>query len=405
MRIALTAEGTRGDIYPMLTLANACGLQGHDVLVCAPPDFREATLDRGLEFRAVGQDIRAYLTAEAAALHGGALAMAKTADKLFHSNVENQFRDLIEATEGCDLILAAGTQIAASTAAERLGVPYRFIAYDPILLPSAEHPALLFSTLPRMPRWANRASWWLQRRLFSLAMGKKVNEQRARFGLAPVEDLFRFALGEQPLLATEPRLAPAPAEWADTRSIGCLHPFLDGTLPEKLEAFLDSGPPPVYVGFGSMTDPNAAATTSLVIAAAREARVRLVLAEGWAGLGGGPLPSDVFVTGPVDHAALFRRVALVVHHGGAGTTTTAARAGKPQVVVPQVMDQFHWARRMERLGVAPAAIPRRRLTQARLVDAIRGATGNEWLVDRAQELGEKLRLDRKNRPSPADAIL
>ena len=109
--------------------------------------------------------------------------------------------------------------------------------------------------------------------------------------------------------------------------------------------------------------------------------------------------------GPVDHAALFRRVSLVVHHGGAGTTTTAARAGKPQVVVPHVLDQFHWAQRVERLGVAPGGLPRRKLTAELLTDGIRAATGNEWLVDRATELGEKLRMDRSQRGDPADLIL
>ncbi|HYG92750.1 MAG TPA: nucleotide disphospho-sugar-binding domain-containing protein, partial [Nocardioides sp.] len=42
------------------------------------------------------------------------------------------------------------------------------------------------------------------------------------------------------------------------------------------------------------------------------------------------------------------------HHGGAGTTTTAARAGAPQVVVPQGGDQLYWAGRVAELGVGTA---------------------------------------------------
>jgi vancomycin aglycone glucosyltransferase len=44
----------------------------------------------------------------------------------------------------------------------------------------------------------------------------------------------------------------------------------------------------------------------------------------------------------------------VVHHGGAGTTTTATRAGAPQVVVPQWADQPYWASRVADLGVGVA---------------------------------------------------
>ena len=56
----------------------------------------------------------------------------------------------------------------------------------------------------------------------------------------------------------------------------------------------------------------------------------------------------------VNQQTLFKRVAAVVHHGGAGTTTAAARAGAPQVVIPQHYDQPYWARRVRELGVGTA---------------------------------------------------
>ena len=43
-----------------------------------------------------------------------------------------------------------------------------------------------------------------------------------------------------------------------------------------------------------------------------------------------------------------------MHHGGAGTTTTATRAGAPQVVVPQWADQPYWASRVAGLGIGAA---------------------------------------------------
>jgi vancomycin aglycone glucosyltransferase len=44
----------------------------------------------------------------------------------------------------------------------------------------------------------------------------------------------------------------------------------------------------------------------------------------------------------------------VIHHGGAGTTTTAARAGAPQVIIPQIGDQPYWAARVRDLGIGAA---------------------------------------------------
>ena len=54
------------------------------------------------------------------------------------------------------------------------------------------------------------------------------------------------------------------------------------------------------------------------------------------------------------HQALFRRVAAVVHPGAAGTTTTAARVGASQVVVPQIADQPYWAARVAEPGIGAA---------------------------------------------------
>jgi vancomycin aglycone glucosyltransferase len=404
MKLAVTAEGTRGDIYPMLALAQRIEASGDEVVFCAPPDFEEATLARGLTFRSVGRDIREYLTAEASSLHGGALAMARAAGELMKDNLGRQFADLHAAASGCDGILSAGTQIAASSVAEHLDVPHRFIAYDPTLLRSEMHPPV-FCSRPNLPRWANRLLWRVQGRLLHLGMGKAVNRERAALGLAPTRDLYGLVLGKDPLLAAEERIAPIPLDAESVRCIGCLHPFDETPFPEKLEAFLDAGPPPVYIGFGSMTDPDPQRSTALLLDAIERAEVRAIVSAGWAGLGGVSLPSHVEVVGAVDHSSLFRRVSVVVHHGGAGTTTTAARSGVPQILVPHVLDQFHWAARIQRLGVGPPPLRRRKLTVDGLAQNLRAVCENEWLADNAAELGEGLRADLAGRGDPVETMI
>ena len=403
MKYAVTAEGTRGDIYPMLALAKRFEAAGHEVVFCAPPDFAEAARERGLVFRPVARDIREYLTAEAGSLHGGALAMARAAGKLFNDNVGRQFADLHAAAIGCDGIVSAGTQIAASSVAEALGVPHRFVAYDPTLLYSEMHPPV-FCTRPNLPRWANRLLWRVQGALLQLGMGKAVNRERKALGLTPTRDLYRLMLGTRPVLATDDRLAPVPSDVEGVDCVGCLHPFDEAPLRPKLEDFLAAGPPPVYIGFGSMTDPDPQRSTALLLKAIKSAGVRAIISEGWAGLGGIALPSHVMVVGAVDHSTLFQRVSAIVHHGGAGTTTTAARAGRPQIIVPHVLDQFHWAGRVQRLGIGPPQLVRRKLTVEGLACSLRAVCENEWLAENASELGVALRADLSNRIDPIDAM-
>jgi vancomycin aglycone glucosyltransferase len=213
-------------------------------------------------------------------------------------------------------------------------------------------------------------------------------------------------LGDRVLLAAEPELAPPPrAARIRVEAIGCLHPFdADAELPGKLETFLAAGEPPVYVGFGSMTDPAPAATTRLVLEAVERAGVRAVLSQGWAGLGEGALPESVAVVGTVPHPALFRRCAAIVHHGGAGTTTTAARAGVPQIVAPHLLDQFYWGARVTDLGIGVSLRARRGLAAATLADAITALRDNDLVAERAAELGARLRDAMQGRDVAAQVL-
>ena len=109
----------------------------------------------------------------------------------------------------------------------------------------------------------------------------------------------------------------------------------------------------MYVGFGSMRPPDG--TAGVAIEAIRAQGRRALVSRGWAGLALIDGRDDCFAVGEVNQQALFGRVAAVVHHGGAGTTTAAARAGAPQVVVPQRGDQPYWAGRVAALGIGTAA--------------------------------------------------
>jgi vancomycin aglycone glucosyltransferase len=108
------------------------------------------------------------------------------------------------------------------------------------------------------------------------------------------------------------------------------------------------------VGFGSIVLPNGQDVAQAAIEAIRARGRRAVLARGWADLALIDDRNDCFLVGEVNQQALFRRVAAVVHHGGAGTTTTAARAGAPQVIVPQIVDQPFWAAHVAALGIGVA---------------------------------------------------
>jgi UDP:flavonoid glycosyltransferase YjiC (YdhE family) len=198
------------------------------------------------------------------------------------------------------------------------------------------------------------------------------------------------------LYGYSPHVIPPPPDWgADTHVTGYwfLDPPSGWTPPPALHEFLAAGPPPVYVGFGSMSSRNPQATAKLVLDALGAAGQRAVLLAGWSGLRPADLPDSVLMVDSVPFAWLFPRMAAVVHHGGAGTTAAGLRAGVPSIVVPFFGDQPYWGRRVAELGVGPAPIPRKRLTVEVLAGAIDRAVTDPVLRRRAAELGVRIRVE------------
>jgi vancomycin aglycone glucosyltransferase len=388
----------------MLALGEHLQNAGHDVYLCGPPDAEPECRERGIELRPMGLAVREFMTSHAADIARGRLGMARAGQRYFEATVARQFERLPDATRDADVVLGAGLCFAGPSAAELHGVPYRFVTYCPVLFPSSEHSPFVAPSA-RAPRWLNRLLWALAVPALELLVGRRINRERERLGLPRQSRSYRELLSPRPILSADPVLAPVPADCEiPVTRIPELRPSNATALPEKLAAFLDAGAPPVYVGFGSMPDPDPDATTERILAAVTATGCRAVISSGWAGLGGRPLPTNVFRAGEVDHSRLFPRTAAVVHHGGAGTTAAAARAGVPQVVVPHGVDQHYWAGRVQALGTAPPAIPRNRLTAPALADALVAILDNEFVSERAAELAARMRASTGQELDPTSLL-
>jgi vancomycin aglycone glucosyltransferase len=290
-------------------------------------------------------------------VHGAARPSPPDLPRLAAEIIAVQFDKLAAAAEGCGALLASGLLPAAAgarSAAEKLGIRYVYAAYCPIFLPSPHHPPTPFPGRPFPPDVTdNRVLWDLQAQVANELFAAALNTRRASLGLPPVDNVYNFGFTDHPWLAADPTLGPwqEPADLEVVQTGAWILPD-ERPLPAELVAFLDAGTPPVYVGFGSMRAPTDIARVA--IEAVRAQGRRALVARGWADLALIDDRDDCFAVGEVNQQALFARVAAVVHHGGAGTTTTAARAGAPQVVVPQMADQPYWAGRVAELGVGAA---------------------------------------------------
>jgi vancomycin aglycone glucosyltransferase len=311
------------------------------------------------------------------------------------SFVANQFETLAAAAQGCNIIVAAtALQIAARSVAEKMGIPYVFAAYCPTVVPSPHHAPPPLPPLPGQtpaPATAdNRELWARNAERFNDTFGTALNSSRASAGLAPVNDVRTHMLTDRPWLAADPTLAPwpDPTDQAVFQTGAWILPD-ERPLSPELEAFLETGAPPVYFGFGSARAPQD--LSQVMIQTARALGRRAILSRGWADLSLVDNAPDCLAIGEVNVQALFKRVAAIVHHGGAGTTTAAALAGTPQVVIPQVYDQHYWAQRIHHLGIGTA-----HASGAPTTDSLTGALEHALqpdVVARARSIATRVRSD------------
>lgn len=356
MRVLLTAWGSRGDVEPLAGLAVALRGLGAEARVCAPPDEDfEALLARaGVPLVPLGPAVRSIAarpkprTAEDAFPRAAALAAELVAAR---------FETLTTAAEGCDALVATGLMPAgAREAAERLGIRYVLASFHLYGLPSRHFAPGARPGTPSPPEETdNRVLWEQDAQRVNALYGPPLNGHRAAIGLPPVDNVRDHVLSDRPWLAADATLCPGRGMTdLDLVQTGAWILPDDRPLPEGLEEFLDAGAPPVYVGLGSTGGHAPTDIARVAIEAVRGRGRRVVLGRGWAGLAPIDDAEDCFVVGEVNQQELFGRVAAVVHHGGAGTTTAAARAGAPQVVVPQFADQPYWAARVAELGIGAA---------------------------------------------------
>ncbi len=281
MRVLLSAYGSRGDVEPIVGLAVRLRALGAEVRVCAPPDFAERLAGVGVPLVPVGQSARALTTGPSAAA-----ALPRRAAEL----IASQFDAVTAAAEGCDALVATGMMPAAAGArsvAEKLGIRSVSVTFQQLTLPSPHHPPLAYPGRPFPPEVTdNRMLWDLDAQSINALFGAALNMNRVSIGLPPVDNVRDYVIGDQPWLATDPILDP----WQQTPDLDVVQTgawILPDVrpLPADLEAFLDAGTPPVYVGFGSMP---MRASTDVARVAIEAIRAQGRRASGSGTPGGGP---------------------------------------------------------------------------------------------------------------------
>ncbi len=407
MRVLLLGMGSRGDVQPFVALGQRLRALGYDVGVAAAQDFGGLVTAHGLRHEPFSFGLEEGVRSEVGRewLGGSSTNQVREARlmKSVVAHVAPALADDLQRMVGqADAVVSSALSVdAASSLTTAAGITHAQVMLQPTW-PSRHGPSSTFALRPQASSLLNLGWSALAGRAAFDIVRSTGDLLRARLGLRRRSlPGFVAALRATPtLLAASPLVVPRAPDWpASLRQTGFWFRDTEAADPTEtdagLAAFLDDGPPPVYLGLGSMPTGSPDHVVDVFTRVLARLGRRGVVAGGVAGLGTGLRPAEGdgrvhVVAGPVAHEWLHPRCAAVVHHGGAGTTAAALRAGVPQATVPHIADQPYWGRRVHELGVGAAPLPRKRFGPETLEAALEVALSPE--VGRAASaLGRRVR--------------
>ena len=407
MNVLIITIGSRGDVQPFVALGKGLKAAGHRVTLCTCSSFERFISSHGLNYGHMTDELLKLMDSDVGrdamentnGIFGSIKTMIRLVRKAKPIN-KQMLKDSWEAAQAAkpDIVLFHPKALGGVHIAEKLGVPVMMAIPLPMIVPTAESPAIGF------PNW-NIGGWYNKLTYTFVRMGFRMYNGTVNKFRQDILDLHEFPKSSGVLHMADGRPLPVlhpfsthvvtrPNDWPDNVYITgywFLNRLNEWEPSAELKAFLDEGELPVYVGFGSMAGRNPRRISNIVIEALQQANVRGIIATGWGGLALDDLPERIFKVDKVPHDWLFPRMAAVVHHGGAGTTAAGLRAGCPTIICPFFGDQPYWGRRVHALGVGSKPIPQKKMTVEKLATAIREVTMDQSIRQNAEALGKKIR--------------
>lgn len=409
MKIGIQTWGSNGDIRPFIALAAGLQAAGHQISMVATDIDNRSYHHYATEYNFSLRQVATPVLADARSLKHIAELVAQARNPIEQSKIilQHTFQPARQAMHQAAMELAQENTLLIGhfflyplqIEAEKRSKPYITVSFAPILMPSRH---LCPTGALDWGAWFNPLWWRLAQIILNRLYLSDINDFRRQQGLPPQRDLLNqtWASDRLNLIAASPQLCDSPPDWPDKNRL-CGHFDLPesstDTLPANVQTYLEAGPPPIFIGFGSLTpadDQQYRQIYELIDEALQRTQQRGIIQLPLQQLADTPRSPRLLNVGHLSHRQLFPHCALVIHHGGAGTAHAVAQAGVPAIVIAHLADQYYWGEQLHKRGTAPKHLDIRNLTATTLTRAIQTVVQTPAMKQRAQTIANAMHAER-----------
>jgi UDP:flavonoid glycosyltransferase YjiC (YdhE family) len=406
--ITIIGLGTRGDVQPLIPLAERLVQQQYDVTIATHDCFKQLIIDHNLKFCSAGGNPMEILESSAGQelLNSGSNPLLNVFRlvKLAKPIIIEIFQKVFWACSQTDIIL--GNDVALFLGhylGKKLNVPHVQIHYYPLhateTMPNIYFNLNFLHNHKFIQKKIYRLTHFLYEKVFSFLMQSSISEACTTILNLPAVDSYSSALRQTPLTlcAFSPHIVPKPYDWNDRIHLTgywFLNHEAEWKAPSQIEKFIKAGSAPIYIGLGSKPTENPKKMTDIIIEALCISGQRGILSTGWKGLSKNYEHENVLFTDYIPFDWLFPKMSMVVHAGGLGTTFCGIRAGIPNIVLPFFDDEPFWANRIHALGIGPKPIPFKEINAKKLAHAINEVISNPRIKKDASFFGKLIDAEK-----------
>jgi UDP:flavonoid glycosyltransferase YjiC (YdhE family) len=194
-----------------------------------------------------------------------------------------------------------------------------------------------------------------------------------------------------------PSLFPRPEYWPDHLYVtGFIErdKTLDWEPQDGLLNFLSRHKKLLLITFGSMKNNDPLTKTRVFLKVLENQRIPAIINTSWGGLQKIENPPEhIFFVDNIPYDWILPKIYAIVHHGGSGTTHTACKYGCPSLIIPHIVDQYFWNRRIADLGLGPLGVPVKKLTARSLEGPLKDLWNNPGYKQTAVKVARQMRSE------------